>query len=185
MNHLGSPMIETTRLLMKPANIGDAASCVENWAADEKVYSFISQTPRNFSQMQTFLASVVSAYQDASVYYWLIQQKCSGKIIGEIFVDDFSEKNQWCELNYKIGTAFSGQRFATEAVKAIIDFLTCRVGFHRIQAKCLTENLASEQVMKHAGMQREGVWTDWYFDGHSFKNIVQYSFIRPNMDESE
>ena len=56
-------------------------------------------------------------------YYWAIVEQASGDVIGEIFVDDFSGRNGWCELDWKVGKAFQGKGYATEAARAVLRYL--------------------------------------------------------------
>lgn len=55
-------------------------------------------------------------------------------------------------MDWKIGTAFQGKGYTTEAARAAIEYWIREVGFHRIEAKCCTENTASERVMQKLGM---------------------------------
>lgn len=58
-------------------------------------------------------------------------------------------------MDWKIGTAFQGKGYAAEAARTAIEYLILEVGFHRIEAKCCTENTASERVMQKLGMKKE------------------------------
>lgn len=79
------------------------------------------------------------------------------RLAGEVFVDDFDRRNRWCELDWRIGSAFQGRGYAAEAASAAMEFPLSEAGFHRVQAKCAAENAASLRVMEKLGMRREGV----------------------------
>lgn len=123
MNHLGTVELETERLRLRRFRPEDARSCLENWAADEAVFRFISQTPMSCAEMNAFLAEAEAAYSFPTTYYWAIEHKRSGAVIGEIFVDDFAERNGWCELNYKLGPAYWGRGYAAEALRTVEKYL--------------------------------------------------------------
>lgn len=179
MNHLGSRELKTERLCLRQFRPQDMESCLQNWAADEAVFQCISQSPMSREQMEAFLAGADSAYADPATYYWAIEVREERAVIGEIFVDDFSECNQWCEIDYKLGPAYWNQGYGTEALRAVLDYLLNQVGFHRVQAKCASGNAASERVMQKAGMVREG-WLRGYFlrkDGTGFDDVVLYALL--------
>lgn len=88
----------------------------------------------------------------------------SGEVVGKLFVDNFGTSSRRYEMDWKIGTAFQGKGYAAEAA---IEYLIREVGFHRIEAKCCTENTASERVMQKLGMilrerfcGKDGRWHD-------------------------
>ncbi len=180
MNHLGTCMLETNRLYLRRFYQEDIEDCLHNWASDQEVFQFVSQIPMSRDDCEKFLAGANTAYAMPTTYYWAIEQKSTCSVIGEIFVDDFSERNSWCEVDYKIGAMYWGQGIAVEALRAVISFLFSQVKFHRIQAKCSIRNTASERVMQKAGMSREGVLQEYFRckDGDRYDDVVMYSVLR-------
>lgn len=102
--------------------------------------------------MQEWLSSADEAYADPHTYYWAIEETHSGEVVDELFVDNFGTSSRRCEMDWKIVTAFQGKGYAAEAARAAIEYWIREVGFHRIEAKCCTENTASERVMQKLGM---------------------------------
>lgn len=180
MNHLGTVELETARLRLRRFRRADADSSLQNWAADEAVFRFISQKPMSREEMEAFLSEADEVYESPAAYYWAIERKDVPGVIGEIFVDDFSERNAWCEVDYKLGPAFWGRGYAAEALRAVVDYLFRQIGFHRVQAKCSVRNAASERVMQKAGMLREGVLRGYFRhkDDAAFDDVVFYSILR-------
>ena len=179
MNHSGTVELETERLRLRRFRREDAENCLRNWAADEAVFRFISQTPMSGADVKSFLAGAEEAYADPETYYWAIEKKDTGDVMGEIFVDDFSRRNRWCEVDYKLGPAFWGQGYAVEALRAVTAFLFRQAGFHRVQAKCSVQNEASERVMQKAGMHREGVMREFFRrkDASGYDDVVMYAVL--------
>lgn len=94
-------------------------------------------------------------------------------------MDDFSRRNGWCEVDYKLGSAFWGRGYASEALAAVLAYLFGQAGFHRVQAKCAAENAASERVMQKAGMRREGVLQEFFLrkDGSGWDDVLLYAAV--------
>lgn len=176
MEHKGTPTLETQRLLLRPFTPADLDSCLRNWAADPAVYRYMSQEPQTPEEVAAWLSGADEAYTSPDTYYWAVVEKASGEVIGEIFVDDYGARNRWCELDWKIGKAFWGQGYTTEAVNVLLPYLLDEVGFHRVQAKCCVENQASERVMQKSSMTKDGILRG-YFRGKDgqFKDVVMYA----------
>ena len=68
----------------------------------------------------------------------------------------FDFPNDAAEIGYVINPDYSGNGYATEAVKIIMKFGFEKLGFHRIEAKFIVGNDASLAVMKKCGMTYEG-----------------------------
>lgn len=182
MEHKGTKPLETARLILRPFRLEDAESCVRNWAADPEIYRYISQqaqTAQEVQEVQDWLSTAGEAYASPETYYWAIVHKVSGEVIGEIFVDEFSSRSAWCELDWKIGRAFQRKGCAAEAAAAVVRYLFEEVGFHRVQAKCCAENPASERVMQKIGMTKEGVLRGYFRakDGR-WCDVVLYAALR-------
>ena len=177
MEHQGTKQLETARLILRPFCLQDAESCIRNWAADRK-FTAISARKRRHRAM-----CMMAFHRQGRLRQFgnLLLGHCgkeSGTVIGEIFVDGFSARNGWCELDWKLGTAFWGNGYAAEAAKAVIRYLFDAVGFHRVQAKCSAKNAASERVMQKIGMAKEGVLHGFFSarDG-GFHDVVVYGLL--------
>lgn len=179
MEHCGTRPLETERLFLRPFRPADTADCLRNWAADPAIYQYISGQPQTAQEVTEWLSSAEEAYACLETYYWAIEDKVSRAVIGEIYVDDFSSRNRWCELDWKIGSSFQGKGFASEAAQAVIRYLTEEhPGFHRVQAKCCVKNFASERVMQKLGMVREGILRGYFLDHENhWQDVVLYSLI--------
>lgn len=179
MKHTGTIELDTKRLLLRRFYREDADACFNNWMADEEVYEFLSAGPKDRNYIEEWLSYADEVYAKNDTYYWAIVEKESGKAVGEIFVNDYSEKNRVAELWWTVGPRFKGKGYATEAAKAIVSHLFNEVGFHRVWAKCVDGNIGSERVMQKCGMGREGVMREYFYDDKTdeYKDLVVYSVI--------
>lgn len=176
--HKGTKQLSTVRLTLRPFAPQDAESCLRNWAADEEIYRYLSAQPQTADEVQEWLSSADEAYADPRTYYWAIEETHCGEVVGELFVDNFGTSSRQCEMDWKIGTAFQGKGYAAEAARAAIEYLIREVGFHRIEAKCCTENTASERVMQKLGMNKEGILRERFYgkDGR-WHDLAEYSLL--------
>jgi ribosomal-protein-alanine N-acetyltransferase len=61
------------------------------------------------------------------------------------------------EFHYWLGEAYWGKGYATEAGRAVLDWVFDAYVVERVQAHCVTDNIASARVMQKLGMRFEGV----------------------------
>jgi ribosomal-protein-alanine N-acetyltransferase len=67
-----------------------------------------------------------------------------------------NEKYKRAEVWFKIHSKSYGKGYATETLKAIIDFGFETLNLHRIHAGCAVNNTASIRVLEKSGMIKEG-----------------------------
>ena len=59
------------------------------------------------------------------------------------------------EVGYHIGASYTGQGYATEAVKAFLPVIMPQIGISTIAGICQAENKASVKVMEKCGFIKE------------------------------
>lgn len=158
MQHLGTQVIETERLILRPLRLDDASAMYNNWASDDEVSQYVTwPTHANLQETQELLASWVKAYQEDDFYTWGMEIKATGQLIGTFAFVGFSDRDQVAELGYCLGKDWWNQAYTTEAGQAILAFGFNQVGLNRIQAVHDVRNPASGRVMEKLGMTLEGV----------------------------
>lgn len=155
LNHKGTKVIETERLILRKIRLEDANDMYNNWASDEEVCRYLSWKPHpNIEITNRIITKWVLDSYDIKNYHWAIEYK--KQVIGTISVVDYSEVNESCEIGYCIGKDYWGKGIMTEALIAVINFLFLEVGYNRIMLKHDINNIASGKVMQKAGMKYEG-----------------------------
>lgn len=158
MKHLGTEVIETERLMLRPFQKEDAQAMFDNWAKDPEVTRFLTWPAyTTVETANSILADWTSQYVRKDYYNWAIVPKDLGQPIGSVSVTEQNEKAQWMEIGYCIGKPWWHQGYTSEAMAAVMDFLFDKVGVNRIQACHAVENPHSGGVMKKCGMEFEGI----------------------------
>ena len=155
MNHLGSLVIETEHLYLRPFVLEDAPAMFENWASDPETLNYVTWDAHASSERtRESIKRWIEQYRKPDTYKWALCLKTSpDQVIGDISVVSQDQESQSCELGYILGKKFWGKGFMTEAVKAVLDFLLNKVGFKEIKATYVSLNPASGKVMEKAGLQ--------------------------------
>ncbi len=157
MNFLGTVVLETERLIIRPFNTGDARDMFYNWANSSHVTRYLTWPVHETEADSGEILNIwVKDYEDPKNYNWCIEWKENHQAIGSIGVVHMNEEIEEAEIGYCIGKEYWRQGIMTEALKAVMRFLFEEAGFNRVCARHDTNNPNSGRVMKAAGMQYEG-----------------------------
>ena len=158
MNHLGTKLIETDRLILRKFKMTDYVDMYNNWASEDDVTRYITwATHKNIEETRDVVAKYVFDSERDNYYHWCIELKETNEAVGSIGAFRLFEDLSLFEVGYCIGKKFWNKGITTEAMHAIIKFFFEEVGINRIEARHDTKNPASGVVMKKSGMQLEGI----------------------------
>jgi ribosomal-protein-alanine N-acetyltransferase len=158
MQHLGTQLIDTPRLLLRRFTVEDAPAMFRNWASDPEVTRFLTwPTHSSVFVTERIVHSWVEEYDKPNDYNWCIEWKETGEPVGNISVVNEDDRVSRAEIGYCISRSLWNLGVMTEALTAVEDYLFAKVGFNRLQAVHDVQNPASGRVMQKSGMIREGV----------------------------
>lgn len=156
LNHKGTQIIETDRLILRSFVLEDAEAMLRNWASDEEVTHFLSWTAhQHIDETRAVVARWVN--DDPTSYNWAITLKENGPdVIGSLCITKIQENIRMAHFGFALGRPWWNRGIMTEALSAVIDFLFNEVGFNRIESRHDVDNLGSGAVMRKCGMTYEG-----------------------------
>ena len=163
MKQLGSKLLETERLILRPFRAADAEQAFYGWMNDPAVTRYLTWQPHaDIRLTQRLLAAWEAAAKDLCSYRWAIVCREENVPVGEIGMRDADMRSERAELGYCLARRAWGRGFATEALRRVLDFLFGEVGFRRIEAAYAAENTASGRVLAKCGMRQEGLLRSYY-----------------------
>ena len=125
------PETDEFNVLGIPQNIEDTKKVIEPWIAENKLNKIKN-------------------------YTFAIENRMDGEFIGLFGLKLGSVKYKRAEVWYKIHSEYWKRCYATESLKAVINFGFDTLKLHRIEAGCAVQNIGSIKVLEKAGMLREG-----------------------------
>ena len=187
LNHTGTIRLETTRLILRPTAVTDAAQMFRNWASDAQVVKYLFWSPHaDVTETQSVLTKWAQEYAKPDYYHWGIVCKETGEIIGTIAVMGLAETHQSAEIGYCISRAQWNRGYMSEVVAAVIRHMLFVVGLNRVSASHDTNNPASGRVMQKCGMQLEGIRRQSRFcPRRGFYDSAYYAILKSDFDEKE
>ena len=105
MKHLGSIVIETEHLYLRPFVLEDAPAMFENWASDPETLNYVTLDAHASSERtRESIKRWIEQYRKPDTYKWALCLKTSpDQVIGDISVVSQDQESQSCELGYILG----------------------------------------------------------------------------------
>ena len=142
--------IETERLIITEFTM-DMAQTVQENSVDEDNKRFVPdevwETVEETEETLDFLISQYGSFEGPLVYPIIV--KATNDNIGYVQLCPIDD-GKW-EIGYHIAKKYSGNGYATEAVKAFLPVIAKQAGISEVFGICLAENKASLAVMRKCG----------------------------------
>ncbi|WP_373899440.1 GNAT family N-acetyltransferase [Haloimpatiens sp. FM7315] len=168
-------ILRTNRLVVRSTKKEDADFCMDIWL-DKEMGKYLSDPPREKAG-DTYLKWKEKVEIFQGCYYFVAVSKETGDYIGTCSAVPSEDKIHW-DLGYAIHKKYWRQGYATEMIKALIDF--CHEnGAKKITAPVAKENVPSNKVMKKLNfyVEKEDTFkktgTDIVYDEYVYRLDLQ------------
>ena len=141
--------IKTPRLTITTFSMDMAQNVYENSQDDDSKRFVPDEVYDSVEEAREAIEFLISRYDSADgpfVYPVLTNE---GQNIGYVQLCKL-EDGSW-EIGYHIAKQFTGQGYATEAVKAFLPVMTKKLNIKEVYGICLAENAASVRVLEKCG----------------------------------
>ena len=155
---MNKTVIETKRIRLRLIDISDLTSIHTLHSLPETDTYNTLGIPSSREETKAIIEPWIkeSQLQEIKNYTFAIDNKSNGKFMGLFGLKIGQQKYKRAEVWYKIHSDYWRKGYATEALKAIINFGFDTLKLHRIEAGCAVENIGSIKVLEKSGMLREG-----------------------------
>ena len=175
----GTNLIETERLILRRFIESDANAFYNNVGSDDAVTKYVTWNKhKSLDVTNKAVNQWIENYKNNNNYYWVVELKENKDVIGSVSCVNVDIKNETCELGCVISSKYWNMGFATEILKAVINYLKDE-GFKTIYAEHLGLNPASGKAMVKAGMTFEGILKNRVIDKNTGKydDLLSYSIV--------
>ena len=146
-------LLETERLTITEFT-PDMAQAVHENSLDEDNRRFVPdevfETVEDAAETIDFLITQYGGCDGPLVYPVLLKDKTNIGYVQAVPLDD----DTW-EIGFHIGSRYTKQGYATEAVKAFLPVVMKKIGIEKIAGICDSDNVASKKVMEKSGFVQE------------------------------
>lgn len=158
-NTLMTPIrLKSARLDLRPVKLSDLENIHELHSFPETDKYNTLGIPENKEQTTAVISEWIATHERSPQrnFVFVVQLKDLEEFIGLIALNCGKEKFRNAEVWYKFHPSHWNKGFATEALKAVLDFGFNQLNLHRIEAGCAVDNIGSIRTLEKAGMSREG-----------------------------
>ena len=178
MNHKGTVILETDRLILRRFTIDDAEAMFRNWANDDEVTKYLCwPTHADVSVSESVINSWLPLYQKPEHYSWAIVLKDIGEPIGSIAAVEQRDDTKMIHIGYCIGRKYWHQGIVSEALTELIRFFFEEVGVNRIESRHDPRNPNSGKVMLKCGLQYEGAMRQSDTNNQGICDAMYYALL--------
>lgn len=169
--------IHCSRLLIREIESFDA-SAILNYRSDAQTNQYQGWIPENLEEVHDFIAhKIAKEFNQLDTWFQLaIVLKESYELIGDLGLH-FLE-SEVVELGATIAKDHHGKGYATEALKAVIDYLFNQVGKQKIKASVDPRNKASIAMIEKLGFKKEAHYKKSFFLRGEWVDDVIYGLIK-------
>lgn len=148
-----SIFLETERLILKTPELSDLDNLVA-LRSDLEVMQYTGEgASQTKEQVKEYLNFAISYFNKHGMGFCLIFEKESGQFIGEagLFHLLFDDTQPEIEVDYHLHKKFWGKGYATELVKALVQWGFQHLSINKLVSAAYPNNVASQKVLKKAG----------------------------------
>ena len=161
-----APRLVTERLVVEALNSQDYLR-MYSYRSHPEVTRFQTWKPSGEEKVRQFADQIgrTGFNLEGSWFQLGITLKSTEDLIGDIGLHFLPPDNRQTEIGFTIDPGYQRKGYATEAVRAVIDYLVHSLHKHRITASVDPENAASVALLEALGLRqeahfRQSVWVD-------------------------
>lgn len=150
LSTLPTPTLETPRLRLRAHTVADFPARYAIWS-DPEIVRYITGTPLTEAEAWARMLLLVGHWQLVGYGYWAVEEKSTGRFVGEIGFGNFKRPIEPSirgvpELGWVIAREAQGKGYATEGVRAALEWGDRHFGEKETVCLIDPENLASQRV---------------------------------------
>ena len=171
------PILQTTRLLLRPFALADAPD-VQRLAGAPEVADMTLNVPHPYedSMAEQWISSQPEQFVSGTTVTYAITLQENEALIGAVGLT-VTPVHRRAELGYWQGVPYWNQGYMTEAAGALINYGFTEMDLHKITASHFARNPASGRVMQKLGMVQEGVLRQNVHKGDGFEDLALYGLL--------
>ncbi len=148
-------LFETERLLIRPINIEDKHD-VYAYRSDTETNKYQGWIPKSVKDVEDFIDKISKTINEPESWFqFVIIEKSSQSIIGDIGIHFIGFENQQVEIGCTLKKALQNNGYATESVRVILDYLFTNLKKHRIITSIDPDNQNSIKLVERLGFRKE------------------------------
>ncbi|WP_079101951.1 GNAT family N-acetyltransferase [Carbonactinospora thermoautotrophica] len=184
MSRFPETRLETDRLVLRPFRAEDVPDLVEMFADKECATWLTVPQPYTFEHGLDWATRAAHELRETGDgIHWAVAERSTGRFVGAFGLEKTDWRVRAAVVGYSVTPARRGQGYATEALRAIAEWLLREQGFARLELRAATGNVASQRVARKAGFRREGLLRGAGITSAGRADLVVYGLTPADLDQ--
>lgn len=176
------PKLETERLILRKYTLEDVDDYY-SFASDSEVTRFLRWGPHpNKDYTLAYIEGVIDGYLAGKDSPWGIEHKESKKLIGIIHLMQLDNFHKKAQIGLVLARDYWNMGYAAEALNEVLEYCFSSLSLNRVEALCITDNIAAIKLLKSLGMENEGLLRDYLYQKECFRSFFMFSILRSDFE---
>lgn len=189
-----TPLLTTPRLTVRPFTPEDAPAYLElSLANHEHLARFEPGNParsvHTLADSEAVLRQYATDWEAGTVLFFGAWRQEDGALLAQMALMPYNADLPEDEVGCFVDGRFEGQGYATESLRAVVDYCFRERAAKRVSCRCSDENVRSQRLIVRCGFTPEGILRDCNpyvprLDGSPSSEYV-YGMLRGEWEESQ
>lgn len=150
------PEIVTARLVLRDLEANDGPR-IFSYHRRPEIARFQTWGTESVDVIQTYIRGLANIDPDTAGRWYQVGifLRAGDKLIGDCGFRPAEHEPRQAEVGITLAPEFHGQGYATEALKALLDYLLITLAKHRVFGSVDPRNLSSLKLLERIGMRKE------------------------------
>jgi RimJ/RimL family protein N-acetyltransferase len=154
------------RLVIRRFASGDAEG-LASYRSDAEVARYQDwECPYPISEARKFIASLyqLAPGTPGPWFQFAVSLSSSGTLLGDVALRTSRVEVGQAELGFTFASAHQGQGYATEAVRAVVQYAFGQLAIHRVFSRTDARNLRAQRLLERIGFRQESEFRErtWF-----------------------
>lgn len=172
------PNLYTNRIRLRKINQNDLEQLFSFLSNDNVTRYMIIDKIQDIRVVEKMINFMIDGYNNNRPTPWAISLKENDEMIGICGFSKFDIQNRKAEVGYILSDKHWRKGIATEALKVVVDFAFNYMNLNKIEARCISKNLASENVMLKVNMKLDAILREEKLHKQSYVDLKLYSILK-------
>lgn len=172
------PIIETERLLIRLAE-PEEAEAIFSYRSDFLENKYQGWFPDSAKEVYDYISNMPKTIDIADVcFQFAIMNVNENRLIGDIGIIFTNYNHMQAEIGCTLHKDYQGKGYATESLKAIVNYLFFTLNKHRIIASVDPRNTASIRLIQRLGFRKEAHFKESYYLRGEWVDDIIYAILK-------
>ena len=175
------PNLETEKYVIRELRLSDASSYFDIFAnPDVNQYLSEEDVPGSIEEAEKEIRYWGSLFHRRSSIFWGIADKINDELIGTIGFNSWSFSSCRAEISYDLNSMHWRRGIMNSVLSKILKFSFSEMNLHRIEARTMLHNEASQGLLLKNGFQKEGIERGYRKVRGEFIDVTLFSLTAPD-----